>query len=50
MVVGEKTRSDLGLKAVLDKARFWDRIKDAPLNNRQHSVINRLLDGFEGKA
>ena len=37
------------LKAVLDKARFWDRIKDAQLNDRQRSVINRLLDGFEGK-
>ncbi|HEX4770098.1 MAG TPA: Fic family protein [Bryobacteraceae bacterium] len=37
------------LKAVIDKARFWDRIKDAPLNGRQRSVINRLLDGFEGK-
>ena len=37
------------LKAVLDKARFWDRIKDAPLNDRQRSVMNRLLDGFEGK-
>ena len=37
------------LKAVLDKARFWDRIKDERLNDRQRSVINRLLDGFEGK-
>ena len=25
------------LKAVLDKARFWERIKDAPLNDRQRS-------------
>jgi Fic family protein len=39
----------LTLKAVLDKARFWDRIKDGQLNDRQRSVINRLLDGFEGK-
>jgi len=37
------------LKAVLDKARFWDRIQDVPLNDRQRSVINRLVDGFEGK-
>jgi Fic family protein len=37
------------LKGVLEKARFWDRIKDAPLTDRQRSVINRLLDGFEGK-
>src|SRR5258706_16244239 len=41
--------AQLTLEAVLDKARFWDRIKDAPLNDRQRSVINRLLDGFEGK-
>src|SRR5579871_4471210 len=39
----------LTLKAVIDKARFWERIKDTPLNERQRSVINRLLDGFEGK-
>jgi Fic family protein len=39
----------LTLKAVIDKARFWDRIKDAQLNDRQRSVLNRLLDGFEGK-
>ncbi len=37
------------LKAVLDKARLWDRVKDVQLNDRQRSVINRLLDGFEGK-
>ncbi len=37
------------LRAVLDKARFWDRVKDAPLNDRQRAIINRLLDGFEGK-
>ena len=39
----------LTLKAVIDKARFWERIKDEPLNERQRSIINRLLDGFEGK-
>lgn len=37
------------LKAVIDKARFWERMKDVPLNDRQRSVINRLLNGFEGK-
>ncbi len=37
------------LGAVLVKARFWERIKDVPLNERQRLVINRLLDGFEGK-
>jgi len=36
------------LSTVLEKARFWDRIKDVKLNHRQRLVINRLLDGFEG--
>jgi Fic family protein len=35
--------------AVLAKARFWERMKDVQLNERQRLVINRLLDGFEGK-
>lgn len=37
------------LARVLDKARFWDRIKEVPLNERQRIVLNRLLDGFAGK-
>lgn len=37
------------LSAVLGKARFWERMKDVPLNERQRLIINRLLDGFEGK-
>src|SRR5665213_764893 len=37
------------LSTVLEKARFWDRIKDVKLNDRQRLVINRLLDGFDGK-
>jgi Fic family protein len=37
------------LGAVLEKARFWERIKDVQLNDRQRLVINRLLDRFEGK-
>ena len=37
------------LRAVLNKARFWDRIKDSQINDRQRLVLNRLLDGFEGK-
>ncbi|RLP21860.1 Fic family protein [Mesorhizobium sp. YM1C-6-2] len=34
---------------VLRKARFWDAMTGQPLNERQRKVINRLLDGFEGK-
>jgi Fic family protein len=37
------------LSAVLGKARFWERIKGVQLNDRQRLVINRLIDGFEGK-
>jgi Fic family protein len=37
------------LRAVLDKARFWERLTNMQLNDRQRLVINRLLDGFEGK-
>lgn len=37
------------LSTVLEKARLWNRIKDVKLNDRQRLVINRLLDGFEGK-
>jgi Fic family protein len=37
------------LGAILTKARFWERIKAVPLNDRQRLVLNRLLDGFDGK-
>ncbi len=37
------------LRAVLDKARFWERTRDLPLNDRQRLVLNRMLDSFEGK-
>ena len=37
------------LRDVLAKARFWDSVRDVPLNDRQRLVLNRLLDGFEGK-
>ncbi len=37
------------LDAVLTKARFWQRWAATPLNERQIKVLNRLLDGFDGK-
>jgi Fic family protein len=37
------------LEAVLSKARFWGSIANVPLNDRQRRMLNRLLDGFEGK-
>jgi len=37
------------LAGVLTKARFWEQLKGVALNERQTLVLNRLLDGFEGK-
>jgi len=37
------------LAAVLVKAGFWKAHADESFNDRQRKVINRLLDGFEGK-
>ena len=37
------------LASVMRKARFWESVAGQPLNDRQHKVINRLLDGFDGK-
>jgi Fic family protein len=37
------------LDAVLTRARFWQRRATTPLNDRQAKLLNRLLDGFEGK-
>ncbi len=37
------------LSTILTKARFWERFAKAPLNGRQIKILNRLLDGFEGK-
>jgi Fic family protein len=37
------------LSAVLAKARLWEDITGVAINERQRLVLNRLLDGFEGK-
>jgi Fic family protein len=37
------------LEGVLAKARFWETWSTTPLNERQRLLLNRLLDGFEGK-
>jgi Fic family protein len=38
-----------GLASTLRKARMWERINQGPVNERQRKVLNRLLDGFQGK-
>lgn len=37
------------LRSVLRKARFWERFATEPLNRRQITILNRLLNGIEGK-
>lgn len=41
--------AEMILASVLRKARFWEALAGQSLNERQRKVINRLLDGFEGK-
>ena len=43
------TAADAILSVVLTKADFWQRWAATPLNTRQIKLLNRLLDGFEGK-
>ena len=44
-IVGAQTSPD----GVLRKARFWRRSAGTPMNERQAKLLNRLLDGYEGK-
>lgn len=37
------------LGTVLEKARFWEAVSKVPLNERQRAMLNRLVDGMEGK-
>ncbi len=37
------------LRKVVYKAEFWKHHEQTPLNERQRLVLNKLLDGFEGK-
>jgi Fic family protein len=41
--------ADVTLAAVLKKARFWEAFARETINDRQRKVLNRVLDGFEGK-
>ena len=43
----EGAENTLGI--VIAKSRFWERCVGISLNERQIKLINRLLDGFEGK-
>ena len=41
--------SEESLGGILTKARFWETQAGTPFNSRQQLILNRLLDGFEGK-
>ena len=42
-------QAHITLDAVLAKARFWREWTTTPFNERQVKLLNRLLDGFDGK-
>ena len=41
--------TDLVLKRVLFKADFWNKHSKTILNERQKNLLNKILDGFDGK-
>lgn len=41
--------AEVVLENVIRKARFWEALAGVKLNDRQQAMLNRLLDGFEGK-
>jgi Fic family protein len=41
--------TDKTLQKVLYKAEFWDKHKKTILNSRQRLMLNKLLEGFDGK-
>ena len=41
--------SETTLASVLRKARFWENHSGTTMNNRQRLMLNKMLDGFEGK-
>lgn len=42
-------QAQVTLDSVLVKARFWHQWADTPFNERQAKLLNKLLDGFDGK-
>ena len=46
---GAVVSAEQSVDAVLLKARFWQRWATTPLNERQVKLLNRLLDGLDGR-
>ena len=42
-------RAQIILADVLRKARFWELHGGESINDRQRQILNRMLDGFDGK-
>ncbi len=43
------TRASATISRILEKVTYWDKFRDVEINERQHKIINRLWDGFDGK-
>lgn len=41
--------TDTILTRVFFKAEFWQKHLDTPINERQRKLLNKLMDGFDGK-
>ncbi|MEF8984982.1 MAG: Fic family protein [Bacteroidales bacterium] len=41
--------TDIVLNRVLFKAEFWKKHSETEINERQKKLLNKILDGFEGK-
>jgi Fic family protein len=41
--------TEITTQRILSKAEFWKLHEHTPINERQRLILNKLLDGFEGK-
>ena len=41
--------TDVLLEHIIRKAQFWTKHTDVILNERQKKLLNKMLDGFDGK-
>ena len=48
-LTGAITGAQTALSDVIDRARYWETLREVSLNDRQRLVITKLLEGFEGK-
>ena len=41
--------AEMRIAKTIEKTRFWDRIRSISMNERQVKMVNKLVDGFEGR-